>query len=55
MMGCVLDLVRGVTRRYETYLIPGKTLIPGGKLEREAFHPGIGFASNLTKNESPIS
>ena len=29
--------------RYETYLIPGEPLIPGGK--GEAFHPGIGYAS----------
>ena len=28
---------------YETYLIPGETLIPGGR--GEAFHPGIGYAS----------
>ena len=34
--------------RYETYLIPGETLIPGGKGEREAFHPGIGYASYLS-------
>ena len=31
--------------RYETYLIPGETLIPGGR--GEAFHPGIGYASYL--------
>ena len=29
--------------RYETYLIPGETLIPG----EETFHPGIGYASYL--------
>ena len=34
-------------RRYETYLIPGETLIPGGR--GEAFHPGIGYASYLNK------
>ena len=32
--------------RYETYLIPGETLIPGGR--GEAFHPGIGYASYLS-------
>ena len=37
----------GVKPRLETYLIPGETLIPGGK--GEAFHPGIGYASNLIK------
>ena len=36
--------------RYETYLIPGETLIPGGGGKGEggkgeAFHPGIGYAS----------
>ena len=34
----------------ETYLIPGETLIQGGRGRREggeAFHPGIGYASNL--------
>ena len=31
--------------RYETYLIPGETLIPGGR--GGAFHPGIGYASYL--------
>ena len=29
--------------RYETYLIPGETLIPGGR--GEAFHPGIGYTT----------
>ena len=33
--------------RYETYLIPGETLIAGGRGEGEAFHPGIGYASYL--------
>ena len=33
--------------RYETYLIPGETLIPGEKVE--AFHPGIGYASYLAR------
>ena len=38
--------------RYKSYIIPGETLIPGGRgeggrLEREAFHPGIGYASYL--------
>ena len=35
--------------RYETYPLPGKTLIPGG---RGAFHPGIGFASLSRSNGS---
>ena len=36
-----------VIGRYETYLIPGETLIPGGREKGEAFHPGIGYASYL--------
>ena len=36
-----------VISRYETYLIPGETLIPGGRGRGEAFHPGIGYASYL--------
>ena len=31
--------------RYETYLIPGETLIPGEGAKGEAFHPGTGYAS----------
>ena len=34
--------------RYETYLIPGETLIPGGR--GEAFGRGIGYASYLAKD-----
>ena len=37
-----------VKSRYETYLIPGETLILGW---REAFHPGIGYASYLVMLE----
>ena len=41
----------GTYLRYETYLIPGETLIPGergeGKGKGEAFHPGIGYATYL--------
>ena len=46
-----------LTIDFETYLIPGETLIPGGrgrgkgegKVEggKGAFHPGIGYASYL--------
>ena len=40
--------------RYETYLIPGETLIPWGRVEGggegEGFHLGIGYASYLMKS-----
>ena len=37
------DAKHWVKLRNETYLIPGETLIPGGR--GEAFHPGIGYAT----------
>ena len=37
--------------RYEIYLIPGETLIPGGK---GAFHPGIGYASYLNIGQKGV-
>ena len=40
-----------LTRTTQTYLIPGETLIPGGK-GKGAFHPGIGYASNLCYTQS---
>ena len=39
-----LMLIIHLGLRYETYLIPAQTLIPE---KREAFHPGIGYASYL--------
>ena len=41
--------------RYETYLIPGETLISGEGGKGEAFHPGIGYASTLPSPSSSFS
>ena len=45
-----LHSCRMMQSRLETYLIVGETLMGRGEaLQREAFHPGIGNASYLTK------